>query len=128
MSDFPYLKIKHYINGAWKEETGVKTEPLYNPSTGEVIGEVPMASSELAKEAIAIADEAYKTWSKLPVAKRMTYIYKIRQGMVDNHENSPERSRTTKRNTYPKPAAKFSVSLKFWNPRLVFLQPFRANT
>lgn len=82
MSDFPYLKIKHYINGAWKEETGVKTEPLYNPSTGEVIGEVPMASSELAKEAIAIADEAYKTWSKLPVAKRMTYIYKIRQGMV----------------------------------------------
>ncbi len=29
MSDFPYLKIKHYINGAWKEETGVKTEPLY---------------------------------------------------------------------------------------------------
>lgn len=86
MSDFPYLKIKHYINGAWKEETGVKTEPLYNPSTGEVIGEVPMASSELAKEAIATADEAYKTWSKLPVAKRMTYIYKIRQGMVDNHE------------------------------------------
>lgn len=86
MSDFPYLKIKHYINGAWKEETGVKTEPLYNPSTGEVIGEVPMASSELAKEAIATADEAYKTWIKLPVAKRMTYIYKIRQGMVDNHE------------------------------------------
>ena len=46
MSDFPYLKIKHYINGAWKEETGVKTEPLYNPSTGDVICEVPMASSE----------------------------------------------------------------------------------
>lgn len=86
MSDFPYLKIKHYINGAWKEETGAKTEPLYNPSTGEVIGEVPMASPELAKEAIATAHEAYQSWSKLSVAKRMTYIYKIRQSMVDNHE------------------------------------------
>lgn len=86
MSDFPYLKIKHYINGAWKEEAGTKTEPLYNPSTGEVIGEVPMASPELAKEAIATAHEAYKTWSSLPIAKRMVYIYKIRQGMVDNHE------------------------------------------
>ena len=60
MSDFPYLKIKHYINGAWKEEAGTKTEPLYNPSTGELIGEVPMASPELAKEAIATAHEAYK--------------------------------------------------------------------
>ena len=86
MSDFPYLKIKHYINGAWKEEAGTKTEPLYNPSTGELIGEVPMASPELAKEAIATAHEAYKTWSSLPIAKRMVYIYKIRQGMVDNHE------------------------------------------
>ena len=86
MSDFPYLKIKHYINGAWKEEAGTKTEPLYNPSTGELIGEVPMASPELAKEAIATAQEAYKTWSSLPIAKRMVYIYKIRQGMVDNHE------------------------------------------
>lgn len=86
MSDFPYLKIKHYINGAWKEEAGAKTEPLYNPSTGEVIGEVPMASTELAKEAIATAHDAYKTWSALPIAKRMVYIYKIHQGMVDNHE------------------------------------------
>lgn len=86
MSDFPYLKIKHYINGAWKEEAGAKTEPLYNPSTGEVIGEVPMASTELAKEAIATAHDAYKTWCALPIAKRMVYIYKIHQGMVDNHE------------------------------------------
>ncbi len=86
MSDFPYIKIRNYINGQWQEEAGCKTVPLYNPSTGEVIGEVPMSGPETAEMAIATAHAAYQTWRMFPIAKRMTYIYKIRQGMIDNKE------------------------------------------
>ncbi len=74
------IEIKNYINGQWasKEDT---YDPLYNPSTGEVIGEVPISSKETAEAAIATAAEAYKTWREVPIAKRVSYLYKIHNCM-----------------------------------------------
>ena len=39
------IQIRNFINGQWQEETGGKTVPLYNPSTGETIGSVPVSLS-----------------------------------------------------------------------------------
>ena len=38
------IQIRNFINGQWQEETGGKTVPLYNPSTGETIGSVPVSN------------------------------------------------------------------------------------
>lgn len=80
------ISIRHYINGQWREEPGCATVPLYNPSTGEEIGAVPMASADLAREAISTSAEAYKTWRHLPISKRVGYIYKIRECMIRDLE------------------------------------------
>lgn len=40
------IQIRNFINGQWQEETGGKTVPLYNPSTGETIGSVPVSKWE----------------------------------------------------------------------------------
>ena len=68
------IAIRNFINGQWQEETGCKTVPLYNPSTGEEIGFVPMSGKDTCEAAIATAAEAYKTWRLVPIAKRMVYI------------------------------------------------------
>ena len=86
MSDFPYVKIRNFINGQWREETGAPVKPLYNPSTGEQIGEVPMSGADACEAAIATAWEAYQTWREVPVAKRVAYIFKLREAMIRNHE------------------------------------------
>ena len=86
MSDFPYVKIKNFINGQWREEAGTPVKPLYNPSTGEQIGEVPMSGADACEAAIATAWEAYQTWREVPVAKRVAYIFKLREAMIRNHE------------------------------------------
>lgn len=80
------ITIKNFINGQWREERGGKTVPLYNPSTGEQIGVVPMSGSSTAEAAIATAHEAYKIWKNVPIAKRMTYVYKIRDCMIRDLE------------------------------------------
>ena len=80
------IVIKNFINGDWQEEKNAKTVPLYNPSTGEVIGEVPMSGKETCEKAIASAAEAYKTWRLVPLGKRMGYIYKIRELMERDKE------------------------------------------
>ena len=86
MSDFPYVKIKNFINGQWREEADAPVKPLYNPSTGGQIGEVPMSGADACEAAIATAWEAYQTWREVPVAKRVAYIFKLREAMIRNHE------------------------------------------
>ena len=46
------IQIRNFINGQWQEETGGKTVPLYNPSTGETIGSVPVSNMETCETAI----------------------------------------------------------------------------
>ncbi|WP_319550360.1 aldehyde dehydrogenase family protein [Desulfogranum marinum] len=80
-------KIKNYINGEWIEETGVEHVPLYNPSTGELIGEVPQSSEKTSLAAVDAAFDAYGSWRKLPISKRMGFLYAIRQAMIDHEED-----------------------------------------
>jgi malonate-semialdehyde dehydrogenase (acetylating)/methylmalonate-semialdehyde dehydrogenase len=86
MSEFPYIKIKNFINGQWQEEPSAEVVPLYNPSTGERIGDVPLSGAASAEAAIATAYRAYMSWKNLSIAKRMAYIHKIRACMVRDHE------------------------------------------
>ncbi len=81
-----YVKIKNFINGEWLEETGVETVPLYNPSTGEQIGEVPLSSEETSLYAVDSAYDAYDSWKKVSVGKRVSYLFDIRQAMKDSLE------------------------------------------
>ena len=57
---------------------------VYNPSTGEVIAQTPCCTKEEVNEAIACAKEAFKSWSNVPVMKRVQVIYKFRE-LLEEH-------------------------------------------
>jgi malonate-semialdehyde dehydrogenase (acetylating)/methylmalonate-semialdehyde dehydrogenase len=78
--------IKNFIHGEWVEESGVEMVPLYNPSTGERIGEVPLSSEKTSLECVDSAYSAYDSWRKLSLSKRMAYIFDLRQAIVDQEE------------------------------------------
>jgi len=81
-----YIKIKNFIDGEWREEKGGESVPLYNPSTGKVIGEVPLSSEETSLAAVDSSYAAYDGWRRTNIGKRMTYIFDMRQAMIDNME------------------------------------------
>ena len=81
-----FIRIKNFIDGEWVEETGVEYVPLYNPSTGKVIGEVPLSSEETSLAAVDSSYAAYDGWRRTNIGKRMTYIFDMRQAMIDNLE------------------------------------------
>jgi len=41
-SKLDFIRVKNFIDREWVEEKAVEYVPLYNPSTGEAIGEVPL--------------------------------------------------------------------------------------
>lgn len=81
-----YIRIKNFINNQWVEETGVDCAPLFNPSTGEQIGEVPLSRPESSRAAVDAAYAAYPGWSDLPVGKRLAYLFDLRQAMAGRRE------------------------------------------
>ena len=80
------IRIRNFINGQWADEPGGRTTPLYNPSTGEEIGQVPLSGPEAIEAATATAHAAYPGWRSLSLDKRMGYIFAIRAGMEAHFE------------------------------------------
>ena len=81
-----FIRIKNFIDGEWLEETEVEYVPLYNPSTGEVIGEVPLSSAETSQKAVESSYAAYDSWRHMTISKRINYLYDMRRAMQDNAE------------------------------------------
>lgn len=81
-----FIKVKNYYDGQWVEEAGVEYFPVENPSTGEVIGQVPYSSEETVIAAIDAAEKAYESWRKVPVAKRTSYLFKLQHLIEENFD------------------------------------------
>lgn len=79
-------KLKYFVGGQFKESETTKYYDLYNPSTGEVVAQAPACTKNEVEEAIHIANEAFKTWSKVPVLKRVQYLYKVRELLIEHEE------------------------------------------
>ena len=78
--------MKNYIGGKWVEAEATGTVEITNPSTGEVIGEVPLSTKAETDRAIAAAAQAFKTWGKTPVARRVAPLFKLAQMLRDDED------------------------------------------
>jgi aldehyde dehydrogenase (NAD+) len=63
-----------YINGSFVQPHGTEVMELINPSDKTVIGAVRLADEEDARQAIAAAKAAYKTWSRSSKQERAGYL------------------------------------------------------
>lgn len=79
-------KVKNFIGGKWVESKTDRTEPVYNPATGEIIAQVPISTKEELDEAVKVAAETFKTWKEEPVPKRARILFKYQQLLVEHWE------------------------------------------
>ncbi|MFC5337257.1 CoA-acylating methylmalonate-semialdehyde dehydrogenase [Leucobacter denitrificans] len=70
--------IPHFIGGE-KVEAAERTQPVYNPATGEQQHELGIASVETVEQAIAAAKAALPAWRKTSLTKRADVFFNLRQ-------------------------------------------------
>ena len=84
----PILKRKYgnFIGGEWVKP--VKGEYFKNtsPIDGTLIAEVPKSTKEDVELAIDAAQEAFKSWGKMPTAERSSILNKIADRIEENKE------------------------------------------
>ena len=77
-------ELSHFINGDMVEGSSNRFSEVYNPSTGEIIANVPLASTEEVKDAIAKAKAAFPKWRDTSVGKRTEIVLNFRQLIKQN--------------------------------------------
>jgi succinate-semialdehyde dehydrogenase/glutarate-semialdehyde dehydrogenase len=74
-----YEKLALYIDGAFVEAEGRKTEPVVNPATGEALAQLPHASREDLDRALQAAQKAFEKWKKTSPLERSAILRKVGQ-------------------------------------------------
>ncbi len=70
---------KIFINGEFVEPSSTRTIPVLNPSTEEVIGEVPSCTAADVDAAVLAAEQAQRDWARKPAVERAGYLHEIAQ-------------------------------------------------
>ena len=81
--------IGHLINGDIVAGSN-RTQDIFNPSTGEVGGQVALASKATVEEAIAAASAAAPGWRATPPGKRARVMFKAKDLLEENIDKIAE--------------------------------------
>ena len=79
-------RMKNYVNGKWVESAATQALDVENPSTGEIIAQVPLSTADEATQAIEAAAAAFPDWSATPVARRAQPLFKLASLLRENED------------------------------------------
>jgi malonate-semialdehyde dehydrogenase (acetylating)/methylmalonate-semialdehyde dehydrogenase len=72
-------QVKLLIGGQWRTGNGHAIGPVYNPSTGRIIAQVPMCGMEEVDAAVKAATAAMPAWADTPAVDRARILFKFRE-------------------------------------------------
>ena len=75
--------IAHYIDNAHVAGKSGRSQPVFNPATGEAQNSVALASSAEVERAVESAHKAWKSWSKTPPLRRARVLDRFKMILWD---------------------------------------------
>jgi len=78
--------ISHYINGQMSTGQSGQSQDVFNPATGEVTGQVMLASQVDVDTAVAAAQAAFPAWADTPPIRRARVMFKFLQ-LLNEHKD-----------------------------------------
>jgi malonate-semialdehyde dehydrogenase (acetylating)/methylmalonate-semialdehyde dehydrogenase len=76
-------QVTHLIQGQLVSAKG-RIHDIYNPATGNVIGQVTMADKSIVEQAVAAAKAAFPGWSATSPLRRARILFKFKALLEDN--------------------------------------------
>lgn len=77
-------QIPHWIAGQRRDQNSSRMAQVRNPATGEVTGNVPLASGDDVGEAVRSARAAAREWRSASLARRTSVLFAMRQLLTEN--------------------------------------------
>ncbi len=71
-------RCRFFIGGEWSQASVLAVSPVFNPSTGEMIAEVPLGGAAEVEAAVQAAHAAFPAWADTPPSERARVMFKYR--------------------------------------------------
>ncbi len=84
------MQINHWIDGRITDQPDARRAPVYNPATGEVTGQVALASAAVVDQAVAVARRAFPAWAAASPLSRARVMFRFKQAIEANHDRLAE--------------------------------------
>jgi malonate-semialdehyde dehydrogenase (acetylating)/methylmalonate-semialdehyde dehydrogenase len=84
-------QIDNAIGGRRTASTSGRSQPVYNPATGEQVAVVPLSSAEEVGAAVAAAKDAAEAWGRTPAQKRARFMFRFKE-LVESHADDIARA------------------------------------
>jgi len=72
-------RITHLVGGSPWTGVAERTSKVYNPATGQVTGELDLASAATVDEVVKVAHETSKAWAQTSLTKRAQVLFAYRE-------------------------------------------------
>jgi malonate-semialdehyde dehydrogenase (acetylating)/methylmalonate-semialdehyde dehydrogenase len=83
-------KLHHFIDGKMAEGQSGRMGDVFNPATGDVTAQVPLASADEVRAAIASSAAALPGWVATPPARRTQVLFKFRELLIKHMDELAE--------------------------------------
>jgi malonate-semialdehyde dehydrogenase (acetylating) / methylmalonate-semialdehyde dehydrogenase len=80
------IEVQNLINGQWVSAQTDRFEDVFNPSSGEVIAQVPLCSASDTDLVVDSAFQALNKWSQTPVVERARLMFRYRDLLEQNFD------------------------------------------
>jgi len=109
------------ISGKWDESKSQDLHEVFNPAEGRVIASVPFSTREEVTQAVGAADDAFASWSSLPMTDRIQFLFRMKEVLelhaqeiailnTENHGKTLEESRGDVRRTIENVESAISIA------------------
>ncbi|HDL6201541.1 TPA: aldehyde dehydrogenase family protein, partial [Mannheimia haemolytica] len=78
--------VQNFINGAVVESQSQRVTSVFNPATGEETKKVKLSLPNEVDAAIAVADQAFKSWSQQSPLRRARILFKFKELLEANFD------------------------------------------
>ena len=74
------------IGGCWTEAQTERFDDIWNPSTGEKIGQTPLCTAKDVDRAVQAAKQAFPAWRETPVTDRARVMFRFQEVLTRHAE------------------------------------------
>jgi len=76
--------INNLVGGQLVATKSGRSQPVYNPATGEAIDELGLCSTEEVNAAVDVAAAAFPAWAATPPLKRAAIMFRFNELLIKN--------------------------------------------
>lgn len=79
--------LLNFIDSQWRSSAAADYLDVLNPTTNELLGQVPLSPGSEVDQAVRAATRAFEGWRRTPATDRIQYLFQLKSLLEEHFED-----------------------------------------